>query len=82
MYAFYNKSTNKFMHLYTWLYYGEDLQYSLDDDEDELVYTSLDRSVLERILNGDAFGSGDNLQDPQVNPGLLDGFEIVKLGVL
>lgn len=81
MFAFYNPETKKYMHYYPY-HYQEEIIHSLDRDSTEIVFTHLDRSVLERILNDykeRRGGEGYSIRFVEVDNGLLDGFEIVEL---
>lgn len=83
MYAFYNKSTSKFLYMYAWSYY-DDTNYALEQ-EGSAVYVNEHRSVLEQIQSTyeqHMCPEGDDIRKPAVDPGVLDGYEIVKLGMV
>lgn len=81
MFAFYNPETQKYMHYYPY-HYHDDIIHSLDRDSTEIVFTHLDRSVLEKILQEYKEGRGSegySIRFIEVDVGFLDGFEIVEL---
>lgn len=81
MFAFYNPETKKYMHFYPY-HYHDGIIHSLDRDSTEMVFTHLDRSVLEKILQDykeGRSGEGYSFRFIEVDNGFLDGFEIVEL---
>lgn len=83
MYAFYNRSTDKYLYYVCWDYYGERM-HCLEKDG-SMFFTYHNRETLQRILNNHNAGycgDGESIENIECEVGLLKGFEIVELGVL
>ena len=85
MFAFYNKERNTFIKLNTWNNFDEVVYDLYEDKEFGQVFVLTDKDAMMKILNRyngkPVMGQRGGVYSPEVEPGLLDGFEIVTLTI-
>ncbi|HAO2061657.1 TPA: hypothetical protein IHJ80_004620 [Escherichia coli] len=88
MYALYNKEKKRFAKVEISIDTFDMLEYCIVEDPDvSLCYVLEDVSVLQRLLENSksqcqGIHDGSSYETPECSYGYLDGYEIVKLGII